>query len=254
MKKLFLLMGLLAIMALITLPVSAATLYEQEGQTSDGYATINASGQGPGTNPNSTNWKYQYGGGSWSGVYSWGTGWVEETIAGDEDLDIEADIELYCATTTSNNKIYFHLGNIYSATAADKTAYVTGTLVSNNGEWIGISFDGTSKTEASFEKVGGNFTGVIKDAMVGTIDGRNQDISSEKFDVRILLSWGAGWQVPGNWGGGADGTIPNALWWDVNNHLPGSYNLTWQVTLLPGTHQADGNYHLDPKIVTIPGL
>lgn len=252
MKKVLFLIGLFGILALMVAPISAETLYQQEGTTDDGTPSIDASGHGPTNNPNTRNWKYQYGSGGWRGVYAGDDGWLESELTewGDSSLEVEADIEMYCEETIAKNKIYFHLGNIYSATSDNKTAYVTGTMVSNNGQYVGISFDGTNKTEASFEKVGGSFTGVILGGMVSKRDSwRVQDNS---MDLRILLSWGSGYQVPVNFGEGSHGTQQNVLWWLPGGGAAGSYNLTWQVKLLPVPHQPDGDYYLDPVLTTSP--
>jgi hypothetical protein len=239
-----------------TVSAQSNTLYGQEGTAADGYGTIDASGEGAATNPNSTNWKYQYGSGSWSGVYSWdGDAWVEEVSTGDENLDVECDIEMYASTTTEDNKIYFHLGNPYEATVAEKTALVSGTMRSNNGQYLGISFYGTSKDEDSFEEDGGgNYTGRIFDAMVGTVDIGGRDISSEAFDIVITMDngTGGGYQPPVTYGAGAHETEPDCLWWAAMG--PGSFNLTWKIVIEPATHQPDGNYNLDPLMVVAPAL
>jgi len=258
MRKVLALLAMLAIVGLVSVPAAAQlnTLYGQEGTAADGYTAIDASGQGPATNPNSTNWKYQYGSGAWSGVYSWDTNaWVETTgDAEDPHLEIECDIEMFCSQTYAGNKIYFHIGNLYSATADDLTAHMTGTATYNNGQWLGICFDGTSKVEGDFDLA----TGRITDAMIGTVDIGGRDISAEAFDVTITLSYsGTGSatdQVPDTFGEGAHGTIEKTLWWLVNGGAPGSYNLDWKIQLHPDEHQPDGNYHLDPVIVAAPVL
>jgi len=234
---------------------SAGTLYQQEGTDADGTPAINASNQGPtGTDSdNWTNWKWQSGGGTWSGVYAGDAGWLTESDSGDMDLDVEADVEMYCTQSISNNKIYFHLGNIYSATAADKTAYVSGSIASNNGQYIGISFDGQGKNEDSFEKDGdGNYTGVILNGMHSNRDTwRTQD---ENMDLQILLDYGQGWEAPVNYGDGSHGTITDTLWWLIKDGEPGSYHYQWKVTLLPKPDQPDGDYYLDPVVVVAPVL
>ena len=263
MKTLFTAIAMFAIAALISFPASAQTysntLYGQEGDLAkDGYLPIDASGQGPAKDDsdNYTNWKYQYGSGSWSGVYSWdGDAWCTEAETGDEKLDIECDIELYVATTTTNNKIYFHLGNPFSAGPGAKTAHVDGTFVGNHGCWIGISFAETDKVEADFEKVGDNYTGRILGGMVGTVDLAGNDISTEAFDLVITMRTdGGSFDPPDHYGDGAHSTITDSLWWLVNNKLPGSYNLTWKIVLEPPVHQVDGNYNLDPEVVIAPTL
>jgi hypothetical protein len=234
----------------------AGTLYQQEGGTNDlDPVEVDAAGQGPAgdDSDNWTNWKYQYGGGSWSGVYAADDGWLTESGTGDATLDIEADVEMYFTETVSNNKIYFHLGNIYTASTADRTAYVQGSFSSNNGQYIGISFTGTSKDISNFETDGsGNFTGRILGGLQSDHDTwRTQD---NQMDVEILLNWGTGWQTPVNYGDGAHSTIHDTLWWLVNDGDPGTYNYQWRIRLLPEAHQPDGDYYLDPAIVASPVL
>jgi hypothetical protein len=267
MRRTLVILAFLGIGGFVCQPAAAQlnTLYEQEGTVADGYPAIDASGQGPATDPNRSNWKYQYGDYSWSAVYSWDSNaWVEEQVGGttDEKMEIECDIEMYCETAIADHKVYFHLGNLYAASEGDLTAQVTGSFTSNNGQWVGVSFDGTAKAAAPasyFEGYPENLTGRIFDGMVGTVDIGGRDISGESFDVQILLSYTGTGSSPGNvppdtYGAGAHETIPNALWWLVNAGQPGSYNLTWHIKLFPEAHQADGNYHLDPAMVMAPVL
>jgi hypothetical protein len=246
------LISLLIILSVIGV-VSADTLYEQEGTVDDGPSAIDASGQGPVTNPNSTNWKYQYGGGTWSAVYGGSDGWVEETSTGDMTLDVEADVELYMYQEVSDNKIYFHLGNVINASLDDKTAYVNGSMYYNNGMYIGISFDGSNKDAANMEKDGsGNYTGRIIDALQSDNDSwRAQD---NQMDLEIALSWGAGWRTPVAYGDGSHSTIHDTLWWLVDGGNPGAYNYQWRIRLLPDTYQPDGDYYWDPAVVATPVL
>jgi len=243
--------------AMAAYPPSAwGTLYEQEGTPDDGYPAIDASGQsGCATmdEANRTNWKYQYGGTStWSGIFHGGaeTPWVAEEGEW-PPVQIEADIEMFCEYSMTDPNIYFHLGNIYSATAADKTATISGSFTSNNGQHIGISFQGTDKPDEAFDLN----TGVIKGGMVGTVDCLNRDISDEAFDIRIRLSWGSGYQPPSSYSGSSHPLgMTHTLFWLVNAGEPGTYPLTWEFTLMPETDQADGNYNLDPAIVVVPVL
>lgn len=255
MRYLITLIAFAAIAAVMAVPATAApgTLYEQEGTDADGPSNIDASGQNSAEDANCTNWKYQYGSGSWSGVYAGSDGWVTCSEEGDMALEVEADIEMFCSESISNNKIYFHLGNIYTAGAADKIAYVPGSLTCNNGQYIGISFQGTIKSATSFEKdTFGNYTGVILDGMQSDNDTwRPQD---NQMDVELLLDWGTGWTAPVAYGDGAHSTITDTLWWLVNGGAPGSYNYQWRVKLLPEPHQPDGDYYLDPIVVAAPVL
>ena len=259
MKKLFTAIAMLAIVALISLPVSAQSLYEQEGTIDDGYAPINATDLGPGgpgagVADSKTNWKYQYGGGTWTGVYQAG-GWYQVNATGDQAIEVECDIEMFYTDEIADNKVYFHLGDPYNATTADRTALVTGSMTYNNGMYVGISFDGTGKNESDLEDDGsGGYTGRVFGAMIGSVDVLGRDISSESFDAEILLDWGSGYQPPITFGTGASGTILNTLWWLVDDGNPGSYNYTWRIRMLPAAAQPDGNYEFDPIIVAAPML
>jgi hypothetical protein len=233
------------------------SVYDQEGTTYDGYPGINAAGQGPSLDPDNSwmNWKYQYGGRSWTGVYG-PAGWASRDgpAASGTRIEVECDLELYFSQEFERTIIYFHLGNPFTATEADKTAHVLGKFTSNNGQYIGLSFWGTNKDQNNMEQIGGHFTGRIFDAMDGTIDVKGRDISNESFDIEILLDWGMGYTRPDYYGDGADGTIADGLWWLVNFGEPGIYNLDWQIRILPDAAQADGNYHLDPIVVAAPSL
>ena len=252
MKKFLVFLAMMIAMMMVALPLQAGTLYDQEGTADDGTPGIDASGHGP-ANASTTNWIYQYGGGSWSGVYAAGDGWVTDEEAGDPTLEVEADIEMYFSEEVSNNKIYFHIGNLYTATGSDKIAYVDGTFSSNNGQYIGISFDGTTKEAADFETDG---TGALTGKIIGGMQSDNDTWRSQDnaMDIEILLSWGAGWRTPSNFGDGAHGTIQKTLWWLVADGAPGTYNYQWRVRILPTAHQPDGDYYLDPVIVHTPVL
>ena len=255
MKHLTIIAAIAACLLYAVGSASAATLYQQEGTAADGQAGINAAGHGPTStdSDNWTNWKWQAGGGSWSGVYAADAGWLTASESGNMDLKVEADVEMYCTQTISNNEIYFHLGNIYSATSTDKTAFVAGSLSSNNGQYIGISFDGQNKAEASFQKDGsGNYTGVILGGMHSAND--TWRVQDNDMDLQILLNAGNGWEAPVNYGDGAHNTITDTLWWLVNNGDPGWSTYQWQVRLLPAPNQADGDYYLDPTVVAAPVL
>lgn len=246
--------SLMVCLALAAATASAGTLYDQEGTTDDGTPSIDASGQAPEGSDASSNWKYQYGDGSWTGVYAGSDGWEVIDEDGDMTLEVEADVEMYFTQSVSNNKIYFHLGNIYDAGLADKTAYVDGSFSTNNGQYIGISFLGTSKDESSFEKDAdtGEYTGVILDGMQSDRDTwREQD---NQMDVEILLNWGAGWTAPVNYGDGAHNTVTDTLWWLVDDGNAGTYDYRWRVRLLPEADQPDGDYYLDPAVVSAPVL
>jgi len=263
MRYLITLIAFAAIAAVMAVPATAQyanTLYGQEGTAADGYPGINAAGQGPAGDEtdNCTNWKYQYGSGSWSGVYSWdGDAWLTCSESGDSKIEIEADIEMYWAETIENNKIYFHLGNPFTADAPAKQAYVNGTYATNNLMYVGISFDGTSKTDADFESDASGLTGRVLGGMVGSVDIGGRDISAEAFDVKFSLRVNGGaWTTPSNFGYGAHDTIPNSLWWSpISTGMTlGTGTMQWLVQIEPDAAQPDGNYYLDPAIVAAPVL
>jgi len=265
MKKLFTAIAVVAIMALISLSASAAntwsvypaesattdgSLYEQEGTDADGPSPIDASGQG---GNNHTNWKYQYGTYSATGIYRGGLAWEWDSITGDNDLEVECDIEMYLHEEISGHKIYFHIGNLYTATPDDKRAIVDGSFTSNNGQYIGLQFPMTDKTPDDFHLAGDANEGVIDDAMVSERDTwRTQDNS---FGIKMMLREAGGiWRAADDFGEGSHSTEINTLFWLINNGDPGSYSYQWKIELLPDTDQPDGDYYLDPEIVMAPVL
>ncbi|NIA15247.1 MAG: hypothetical protein GWP08_14350 [Nitrospiraceae bacterium] len=257
--------SMIALLALMAVPAVAQTwsntLYGQEGTASDGFAGIDASGTGPGGSPsvpadNLTNWNSQGGSGSWSGIYSWDTdAWQEEASSGDASILVECDIEMYWSETTANNEIYFHLGNPFTATTSDKTAVVDGTYATNHPMYIGISFDNTSKDVSDFVIA----TGTVLNGMVGSVDIGGRDISAESFDIQFMARLNSGaWLFPTSFGAGSHGTQQSVLWWSPTvtgmGTALGSGTMDWLVRILPTAAQPDGNYHLDPVIVSAPVL
>jgi len=256
MKKVLALAIVVAVVGLFTLPANAATYsntaYGQEGTIADGYLPVDGAGHGPtGTvSDNYTNWKWQEGSGSYSAIYSWdGDAWLVIATTNSSDIDVECDIEMYWSETTANNKIYFHIGNPFTATDADKTAEVTGTYATNHPMYVGIQFP-TAKTI----DLG---TGIVTDAMEGTVDIGGRSIAGQKFDVMFLMRFNGGsYLVPTSFGDGSHNTQHNVLWWDTmkTGNLVGSGTMDFLVKILPDAGQADGNYNLDPVIVTAPVL
>lgn len=248
-------MKVMAVVAIMAVPSLAATLYEQEGTSADGDAPINATGQYTGSGDGSlANWKWQYGSGSWSGIYAGSNGWLEASSSGDSAIDVEADIEMYYEESIADNKIYFHIGNLKTATTAELTAIVSGSFWCNNGQYMGISFPGGTKSLADFEKVGTAFTGKIIGGMQS--DNDTWRAQNNAMDISFLMQWNggsgwSGWQAPVNYGDGAHSTVHDTLWWLVNGGQPGSYAFQWQVRLLPTQFQPDGDYYLDPRITYV---
>jgi hypothetical protein len=264
MKRTMQTLALLGLAALLCSVASAqdlnGTLWDQEGTTADGYDGVDGSLDSS-SHDSTQNWVYQYGSGSWTGIYR-KDGWTGETSTGDSTIDIECDIEMFYTETFENNKIYFHIGNPTTATEADKTALVTGSFTSNNGQYIGISFDGTAKTADDMLKDGGgDYTGEVQNAMVlkkdvlGRVPGPGS-IAPAAFNARFSLSWdnGMNFHPPVTFGTGASGTILNTLWWLVDGGGKGSYNLQYKVELLFDAVQDDGTYGFDPAIVAAPVL
>ena len=202
------------------------------------------------------NWKEQWGGWTWSAVYR-KDGWLEESKTGDNHLDVECDIELSCAASFSNNNVQFHIGNVSNLAPAERTAYVDGTITSNNGMYVGLSFAGTDKTATDVvTDASGNYTGEIRNAMVNATDGPGRESSGDEFNVKLLLSSDGGgtWTRPVKYGPGASGTSANTLWWSVGEGAAGTHDVKWSIELLPGSEQADGNYKFDPAVVMAPVL
>jgi len=255
---------IIALAAFMAVPAAAQTYsntgWGQEGTPSDGYAPVDPKGDsynGPtGTvADNLTNWSYQYGSGSYSAIYSWDEdAWqvINETAAA---IDVECDIEMYWSETTANNKIYFHIGNPFTATDADKSATVTGTYATNHPMYVGISFDNTTKEPEDFVLATGTVTG----GMVGSVDIGGRDISTEEFDIQFQCRLNGGsWLMPTSFGAGSHNTQDSVLWWSptVTGMMTalGTGTMDFSVKILPAASQADGNYHLDPAIVTSPML
>jgi len=259
MKKVLAFLVVVAVVGLFTLPANAAydnTAYGQEGGGSDGYGAIDATGEGPegDVTDNYTNWKWQSGSGSYSAIYSWDTdAWLVINDSNSSSIKVECDIEMYWSETTVNNEIYFHIGNPFTATTADKTAIVNGTYATNHPMYVGISFASTDKEDTDFELA----TGIVSDGMVGTVNIAGQSIATEKFDIMFLLSFNGGaYEVPTSFGNGSHDTQTSVLWWDTMKtlNLTGTGTMNFLVRVLPPAGQADGNYHLDPVIVKAPML
>lgn len=258
--------------AFATGPTTGAnTLWGQEGGSLDGATTVNGKALNGGYSPGNDklNWLNQGGAATYSAVYSWdNSAWVAVDESGDSSIDVEADIEMYYSDSIQGNKMYFHLGNLFAATAAQKTAYVTQQVQTNHPMYVGWKFP-SSKNETDMERDSlGNLTGVINKAMTGTLDvgGRNMQTVLEgqsgyvapegrSFPIKITRSVDAGvtYVAPVSFGNGAHNTISNTLWW-APPVAGGNFNYIYKVELMPGSHQADGNYHLDPTKVVVPEL
>jgi hypothetical protein len=243
---------------LLVAPALAQTLslYDQEGTVTDGTPEINAAGHGPYGDDRDdwNNWKWQTGAENMFGVYG-SAGWIGTDPPDDCELLIEADIELYAYQTCENHEIYFHIGNLSTATSTDKTAYCSGTLQSNNGQYIGFII-GPGK---NLEGTEGSYTGRIIDGMVGTQDAWGRvfgvDIPAAAFDCVLTMSEDGGLFTPFiTYGEGSHGTIQNAVWWLLGSGAPGSYTMQWKIEIEPDAEQPDGDYGFDPILVMSPVL
>lgn len=211
-------------------------------------------------NPSTTNWGAQWGSGTYIGIYG-KRGWVDmpNTAPGDQNLEIEVDIEMYYADEIANNKVYFHWADPNNLTAENKTASVHGKFTSNNGQWVGFDFSQYSSTPGKFVTSSGKPTGEILDAMVMQKDVLGRDpVAGEAnaFNIKIGLQMKGetAARQPDSLSPGASGTIAMGLWWLVNDGKPGSYEYDWKIEMVPNTNQADGYYHFDPKVISSPVL
>jgi len=173
-------------------------------------------------------------------------------------IDCTVDLEIYAGYQVSKAKTYVHLGNVFQASDADLTFQADGSLTANAGMYIGLRVSAMSNiTAGSFETDGnGKLTGTIFGAMAGTVDVLGRDISNEAIDLRILLSsnGGGSYYPPDYFGQSPDGNIDRTIWWLINNGMPGTYDLIWQMRLLPEPAHADGNYYFESEIVVTPLL
>lgn len=262
MKKVLTIAAMFAVFTMVAETANAQTYsntyYGQEGTDKDGYSPLNAKEHAPaGTiaELSTSNWKAQWGSSSYAAIYSWdGDAWLETQNEGDGSIDIEVDIEMFWSETIANNKIYFHIGNPFTATAADKQAVVDGTYACNHPCYIGISFDGTSKDDSSFDLA----TGTVLGGMVGTTDIGGRDVSTNSFDVSFLCktSNNGAYVPPTSFGAGSHDTQQSVLWWSptATGITEGTGTFRYLVQIHPDAGQADGNYHLDPIIVKAPAL
>jgi len=197
--------------------------------------------------------------GTYSGAFQTlvdgGTGWPDVPGSG---VLASLEIEMYCGYTIQGGKGYVHLGRPFEASQEDLTLRPTGSLVSSGSMYIGLNLSGVGAPgEDPIEKDGnGDPTGRVLGAMEGTVDVMGRSIADEEFDVAVLLSWDGGntHHAPDYFGTSPDGAVSGALWWLVGSGAPGQYDLSWEVRLLPGVGQADGNYDFQSEIVVTPRL
>jgi len=174
------------------------------------------------------------------------------------DVSVSLNLEMYCGYEIRDSQCYVHLGNVFVAELDDLTLRVAGTLNANMGMYVGLNLSGLgSPWHQPVERDSqGNPTGRILGAMHGTVDVLGRDISQETFDVHVAMSWngGASFSPPEYFGTAPDGSVANSLWWLVGDGSPGRYDMAWDVRLLPGNAQADGNYRFVPELVVTPRL
>jgi len=197
----------------------AGSLYEQEGTPDDGYLAVNAAGLGPGgdSSDNWTNWIYQYGQASWSGIYSEEQGWLMVAESGEMRLRVEADIEVYSS---------FGAGS----SGQESSGQVTGSLTSNTGQYVGISLSDQRPAR-------------------GEAQGRTSSRTSGRSRaVRLALSADAGpWRPPELYESSAPGAADETAWWLVKRGSAGSFVLQWRLVL----GEADAQETARPGATTI---
>lgn len=255
---------ILALIALMAMPVMAETVWDDELSTGrDGTSSIKA-GNSPDASGKTAvdNWNTVFGDPqSFAGVYDFGSGWIKTSGSGEPGIiNIECDIEMYVNQTLDAGDVYFHLGNLSTATPDDKTAHVFGSFQSNNGQYVGLVFpndcaDNLVSTVAN--------QGIIPGGMKGTFDSRvgadRQSISTKSFPLTITMYTyndpsHTTYRGPDSFGPGSDNTVNNALWWKVADGATGTWNYVWKVVINPAIDQADGDYGLDPIVACSPAL
>jgi hypothetical protein len=221
-----------------------------------------AMADGPGLNRGTQSWLTTYseatgGVGTWSGIYDGvgvgqAKGWFNQQKSGDQsNLQIKADVELFCSQTWDSTGVYFHKADINTP----PPAVMSGTLTSNHGEWIGLVVDDPAKMD------------MFK---IWRADDYRLNPLAVK-DNPITLVWemhdsvNAGWspwKLPESINSpGADNTIATAVWWLLGNNTPGSsagaagaYQYQFQCTAQMAALQEAGRYELEPTIVVSPEL
>lgn len=220
---------------------AAAYPYERASATADGWNKED--------DPATTYVSYR---GAWSGsgVYDYDDyKWIG-TIADQASLKVICDIEMWASMSVSASEVYFHLGN---ENAHSMVAYISGSLASNNGQWIGLTKDAWGPNDQA-----------KADALTFVEDGfgRTKDwfVAYQPTNVPpdIPLAYamtedgGTTW-VPGGWSGG-NNSQDWGYWWLLNNGEEGAKSFVWRLTISPKAYQEDGRYYLDPDIVAIPDM
>jgi len=190
--------------------------------------------------------------GAWSfnGIYDYDD-YVWFGGTGDEDagLKVIADVEMWCSETLSATEVYFHLGN---ENAHAMNAYISGTLQSNNGQWVGL----TNEKWGSGDKADADKLAFLEDGFGRTKAWfqANQP-SNVPTDIPLAYAFssdgGATWGTPG-WSGGNN----NQDWgyWSPGALPAGASSFWWRLTINPKPYQEDGRYYLDPSFTTMPEL
>ncbi len=197
--------------------------------------------------------------GTYTGTFSFitegGAGWP--AVPG-PSIPVTLELEIAAGYELVGGKCYFHIGNIFTAAEQDLTIHATGSLTTNAGMFIGLNLSAMGHiSDASLERNGsGHLTGRIMGGMIGTIDVLGRNISEERIDISILLSWDGGGthRPPDYFGSSPDGNVHRTVWWLVNEGNPGIYALDWKVRLFPQQAQADGNYYFESELVVAPVL
>lgn len=173
-------------------------------------------------------------------------------------IQVSLEVETYGGYELQGGKGYVHLGRWFDATDEVLTLRPTGSFTANAAMYVGLNLSNIGGPgQEPVERDGqGRPTGRILGAMIGTKDVLGRSITNEAFDVMVRLSWDGGTTCnpPNYFGASPDGFISKTLWWLIGDGVPGRYNWVWDVRLIPGAAQADGNYFFSAEIMMAPRL
>jgi len=192
------------------------------------------------------------GGGSWSGIYDYDDyKWFCETSTGEQNISITCDIEMYCTVTLDKTDVYFHI--------AQPTTYmeaiITGSLMSNNGQYLGIIIPGQSEKVLIPENPVLVFQ---EDGFGRTLANMSTQAKAEHADIPLSLEFryydGTSWSSwdTGQWEWGNNNQ--DLAWWWGGVPMASSHGFQIKVDIKPMEHQGDGRYVVDPIVVLAPVL
>lgn len=209
------------------------------------------------TSPTSLGWSAQdsplvtyvstKGGFSLSGIYDYDDlTWITTGGPSGESMSLKVicDVEQWVRETLSANEVYFHLGN---EDAHVMNAYLSGSMASNNGQYVGLAKTGWlvgDRPDADVLKFVADGFGRTKASFSGAF-------VPTDIPIAYALDQGSGF-VAGNWSPGNGDEY--GYWWLIGSGLPGTYSYTFRLQITPKSLQEDGRYYLDPDVVVMPAL